>query len=101
MKAPSQSGSTIGRSERLAETSSVAGLAFSLFNANRTWRSSGERSPDRVLYGVGKRDSVLVAQAEELILEGGAQTSGVVRVGATVRRPLHSQSSYVQAVIRL
>lgn len=35
----------------------------------------------------------------ELILEGGATTQGVVRVGDTVRRPLHARSAYVHAVL--
>lgn len=30
---------------------------------------------------------------------GGAQTDGVVRVGETVRRPLHARSAYVHAVL--
>ena len=33
-------------------------------------------------------------------LVGGAQTAGVVRVGATVRRPLHARSGYVHEVLR-
>jgi hypothetical protein len=33
-------------------------------------------------------------------LSGGAQTAGVVRVGATVRRPLHARSGYVHKVLR-
>ena len=33
-------------------------------------------------------------------LTGGAQTAGVVRVGTTVRRPLHQRSDYVHQVLR-
>ena len=33
-------------------------------------------------------------------LAGGFQTPGVVRVGDTVRRPLHARSEYVHAVLR-
>jgi aminoglycoside phosphotransferase (APT) family kinase protein len=33
-------------------------------------------------------------------LAGGRQTAGVVRVGDTVRRPLHRRSDYVHAVLR-
>jgi hypothetical protein len=36
----------------------------------------------------------------ELALEGGCQTNGVVRVGDTVRRPLHARSEYVHAVLK-
>jgi hypothetical protein len=36
---------------------------------------------------------------EELALAGGAQMDGVVRVGETVRRPLHARSEYVHAVL--
>jgi aminoglycoside phosphotransferase (APT) family kinase protein len=36
---------------------------------------------------------------DELVLDGGAQTDGVVRVGDTVRRPLHQRSDYVHAVL--
>ena len=32
-------------------------------------------------------------------LAGGAQTAGVVRVGATVRRPLHARSGYVHDLL--
>ena len=32
-------------------------------------------------------------------LAGGAQTAGVVRVGATVRRPLHARSGYVHGLL--
>lgn len=35
----------------------------------------------------------------EQALEGGCQTAGVVRVGETVRRPLHARSDYVHAVL--
>ena len=35
----------------------------------------------------------------EVPLEGGRQTPGVVRIGATVRRPLHARSGYVHAVL--
>lgn len=31
---------------------------------------------------------------------GGGQTHGIVRIGATVRRPLHSRSGYVHALLR-
>jgi hypothetical protein len=37
---------------------------------------------------------------DEHLLEGGRQTAGVVRVGATVRRPLHRNSGFVHAVLR-
>jgi Phosphotransferase enzyme family len=37
---------------------------------------------------------------DEELLEGGRQTTGVVRVGDTVRRPLHRRSEYVHAVLR-
>jgi aminoglycoside phosphotransferase (APT) family kinase protein len=40
-----------------------------------------------------------VVEREELVLAGGAQTDGVVRVGETVRRPLHRRSEYVHAVL--
>jgi len=36
----------------------------------------------------------------EEVLEGGRQTEGVVRVGETVRRPLHAHSDLVHAVLR-
>lgn len=36
----------------------------------------------------------------EQALGGGCQTTGVVRVGNTVRRPLHARSDYVHAVLR-
>lgn len=35
----------------------------------------------------------------EQLLTGGAQTSGVVRVGETVRRPAHDRSEFVQGVL--
>jgi hypothetical protein len=35
----------------------------------------------------------------EQALEGGCQTDGVVRVGETVRRPLHARSEYVHSVL--
>ena len=35
----------------------------------------------------------------EQALDGGCQTVGVVRVGDTVRRPLHARSEYVHAVL--
>jgi aminoglycoside phosphotransferase (APT) family kinase protein len=35
----------------------------------------------------------------EVPLEGGRQTQGIVRVGSTVRRPLHARSGYVHAVL--
>ena len=35
----------------------------------------------------------------EQALDGGRQTIGVVRVGDTVRRPLHARSEYVHAVL--
>lgn len=38
--------------------------------------------------------------ADEQALLGGAQTTGVVRIGATVRRPLHPRSDYVHEVLR-
>jgi Phosphotransferase enzyme family len=37
---------------------------------------------------------------DERALEGGRQTAGVVRVGDTVRRPLHRRSDFVHAVLR-
>jgi aminoglycoside phosphotransferase (APT) family kinase protein len=40
-----------------------------------------------------------VDEPTELALEGGRQTDGVVRVGDTVRRPLHARSEYVHAVL--
>jgi aminoglycoside phosphotransferase (APT) family kinase protein len=40
-----------------------------------------------------------VVEREELVLDGGAQTDGIVRVGETVRRPLHPRSEYVHAVL--
>jgi hypothetical protein len=33
-------------------------------------------------------------------LHGGAQTAGIVRVGTTVRRPLHARADYVHKVLR-
>jgi hypothetical protein len=39
-----------------------------------------------------------LSEAEQA-LTGGRMTCGMVRVGATVRRPLHDQSGYVQAVL--
>jgi len=33
-------------------------------------------------------------------LDGGQQSSGVVRVGDTVRRPLHRNSEFVHALLR-
>jgi hypothetical protein len=38
-------------------------------------------------------------QVDEQKLAGGAQTAGVVRVGATVRRPLHARSAYVHELL--
>lgn len=37
--------------------------------------------------------------SEEVVLEGGAQTAGVVRIGETVRRPRHARSAYVHTVL--
>jgi aminoglycoside phosphotransferase (APT) family kinase protein len=37
---------------------------------------------------------------DEQALEGGRQTAGLVRVGDTVRRPPHSRSEFVHAVLR-
>ena len=37
---------------------------------------------------------------DEIPLTGGAQTPGLVRVGATVRRPAHARSDVVQALLR-
>jgi hypothetical protein len=37
---------------------------------------------------------------DERLLEGGRQTAGIVRVGDTVRRPLHRRSDFVHAVLR-
>jgi hypothetical protein len=37
---------------------------------------------------------------DEQLLQGGRQTTGVVRVGDTVRRPLHRNSEFVQSVLR-
>lgn len=36
----------------------------------------------------------------ELELQGGRQTKGVIRVGDTVRRPLHENSAYVHELLR-
>ena len=36
----------------------------------------------------------------EQALDGGCETSGIVRVGDTVRRPLHARSEYVHALLR-
>ena len=36
----------------------------------------------------------------ETILPGGRQTSGIVRIGDTVRRPLHRTSEFVHALLR-
>lgn len=41
-----------------------------------------------------------MGQDPEQPLSGGAQTEGVVRVGATVRRPAHARSDVVQALLR-
>jgi hypothetical protein len=41
-----------------------------------------------------------VSNADDVALAGGRQTSGIVRVGATVRRPVHARSNYVRAVLR-
>lgn len=38
--------------------------------------------------------------AEEVQLVGGRQSSGIVRVGDTVRRPLHRNSEFVHALLR-
>ncbi len=38
-------------------------------------------------------------ELRELALDGGAATQDVVRVGDTVRRPLHARSAYVHAVL--
>jgi aminoglycoside phosphotransferase (APT) family kinase protein len=40
-----------------------------------------------------------VDELTEQALDGGRRTDGVVRVGDTVRRPLHSRSEYVHAVL--
>ena len=45
-----------------------------------------------------KREPEQTQVAEEK-LAGGAQTAGVVRVGATVRRPLHARSDYVHELL--
>lgn len=37
---------------------------------------------------------------EELQLAGGGQSSGIVRVGATVRRPIHRNSAFVHELLR-
>jgi hypothetical protein len=37
---------------------------------------------------------------EEIHLVGGLQSSGIVRVGDTVRRPLHRSSEFVHALLR-
>jgi hypothetical protein len=39
--------------------------------------------------------------SEELPLAGGAMTNGVVRIGDTVRRPLHHAPQLMRAVERL
>ena len=41
-----------------------------------------------------------MAENGEQPLNGGARTSGVVRVGATVRRPRHARSEFVHALLR-
>jgi len=33
-------------------------------------------------------------------LDGGRQTTGIVRIGDTVRRPLHRNSEFVHALLR-
>jgi hypothetical protein len=45
-----------------------------------------------------KREPEQTRVAEQK-LAGGAQTAGVVRVGATVRRPLHARSDYVHELL--
>jgi hypothetical protein len=45
-----------------------------------------------------KREPEQMRVAEQK-LAGGAQTAGVVRVGATVRRPLHARSDYVHELL--
>ena len=45
-----------------------------------------------------KREPEQTRVAEQK-LAGGAQTTGVVRVGATVRRPLHTRSDYVHELL--
>jgi Phosphotransferase enzyme family len=49
--------------------------------------------------GSADHGPLLGADAEEGLI-GGAQTAGIVRVGATVRRPLHARSGYVHEVLR-
>ncbi|WP_448625673.1 phosphotransferase [Geodermatophilus sp. URMC 64] len=41
-----------------------------------------------------------MADVVEIPLSGGAQSTGIVRVGATVRRPRHGRSDVVQALLR-
>jgi hypothetical protein len=41
-----------------------------------------------------------VDELTEQALAGGQQTKGIVRVGQTVRRPLHDRSNYVHALLR-
>jgi len=36
----------------------------------------------------------------ERALDGGRQTVGVIRVGDTLRRPLHARSEFVHALLR-
>lgn len=46
------------------------------------------------------RQHGLVVDDVEQALTGGAQTVGVVRIGATLRRPAHPRSDQVQALLR-
>ena len=39
-------------------------------------------------------------RVSELVLDGGAQSAGLVRVGDTVRRPAHGRSAWIQALLR-
>lgn len=42
---------------------------------------------------------MLVESESEQPLAGGWMTRGLVRIGGTIRRPLHDRSAYVQAVL--
>lgn len=48
----------------------------------------------------GMRQDGLVVDGVEQALTGGAQTAGLVRVGATVRRPAHPRSDRTQELLR-
>lgn len=67
----------------------------------RTARSGPVGSPGSVRRSSPDLDKVhRVTELPEIVLEGGAQSTGIVRVDGTVRRPAHRRSPWVQALLR-